>query len=866
MMNENVMRLSLVGEISGVGMWDYEPLSNTLVWDDAMFTMFGRSPAPAVSLFDIWKTSLLPEDLPGAEAALRDALSGARPLDTTYRIRRKDGEIRVILTRGRLHVDETGTPLRLIGVSRDITAQIQSEHALRDNERFLQILANVIPGMVGYWTYEQQCAFTNNEYMSWLGKRPEEILGLHMRDLLGGDLFQANEPFILRALKGEAQHFERSLKTAGGAQSHTLTHYIPDIDGAQVRGFYELVSDVTELKQTQFQLEELNTVLQQRTEEAESANAAKSRFLANMSHEIRTPMNAILGLLQLLKRTELSPRQQDYLEKAQLASRSLLNILNDILDFSKIEAGRMELETTSFRPDELMRTLALFLSPVVEGINVKLLFDIDADLPPVLQGDALRLQQVLLNLAGNAVKFTPQGQVVVSLRAVAITSGRVDVEFSVTDTGIGIPQDKLESIFEGFVQAESSTTRRYGGSGLGLAISRRLVQLMGGELEVESTPGRGSRFHFTVAFSPGSDSQTMDLHQRPSCESDVLGRRCLQGMRLLVVEDNSINRQVAQELLSQEGAHVVSVSNGPRAIEMVAATHPLFDAVLMDIHMPVMDGYTVTRQIRELPGMLELPIIAMTANALPDDRQKCIAEGMNDYVAKPIEMETLAAVLMTHCRGAANAGSALSQEYTDEPGIDLHKALTRLNNNRTLYARLAREFTMEQAGVVERVRRQVLQGLFNTGADELHTLKGVSATLGATTLSRCAADTESVLRANPEPDSCTALLHDLERQLFDTCASLLRVADELDLPDNPAENGVGPEAPMDRGEFAALLDDLELLLRSGNMRAVQKYDDIQQMCEKKLLQQLIPMNEAMRRLDFPAAAAQCRTMRERLLQ
>jgi CheY-like chemotaxis protein/HPt (histidine-containing phosphotransfer) domain-containing protein len=576
-------------------------------------------------------------------------------------------------------------------------------------------------------------------------------------------------------------------------------------------------------------------------------------------------MNAILGLLDLLKRTSLSPQQLDYTDKAQLASRSLLHILNDILDFSKIEAGRMELETTPFRPDELLRTLEVLLFPVVRDKNVKLLFSVDANLPPLLLGDTMRLQQVLLNLTGNAVKFTQHGQVVVSLRAVSVTAQRVEIEFSVKDSGIGISSDKLESIFEGFVQAESSTTRRFGGSGLGLAISRRLVRLMGGELEVESTPGAGSNFYFTLGFMPGSKHHTVNLQQRNFREVGVHNQH-LEGMRLLVVEDNSINRQVAQELLSQEGAHVETVSNGKQALEMITAASPLFDAILMDIHMPGMDGYTVTGRIRELPGMTDLPIIAMTANALTNDREKCIASGMNDHVTKPIEIDTLINVLLMNCRKFTMARSVSLDESLEWKGLELAKSLTRLGNNRSLYARLAREFAVEQAGTLERALSFLNQGLNGRAADELHALKGVAATLGAMRLSRSAAEAESILRSCPDPESGFAtLLCNLKQLLSETCSTLQRVADELDPPRKEAENGNCPESERDQEEVAAHLTELEQLLNSGNMRAVQAYGVFKHRYGKKLLQQLAPMDETMRRLDFTAAAALCQSMRERLL-
>ena len=859
---ESAMRLALVEEISGVGMWDYEPDSGTLTWDNAMFTIFGLSPPLPVPLFDAWRASLLPEDLTGAEAALRSAIAENRPMDTRYRIRRGDGKLRVIQTRGGPYRDDSGSPVRLIGVSKDITDQIQSEHALRDNERFLQILANVIPGMVGYWTYELNCAFANNEYLTWLGKRHEEILGMRMRDLLGAELFHDNEPFILRALDGEAQHFERSLTTADGKLNHTMTHYIPDIDGKQIRGFYELVSDVTELKQTQFQLEELNKALRHRTADAESANAAKSRFLANMSHEIRTPMNAILSFLHLLRRTTLLPQQQDYVEKARIASRSLLNILNDILDFSKIEAGRMELETTSFRPDELLRTLEVFLSPAVLEKDIKLLFRIDAALPRILWGDALKLQQILLNLAGNAVKFTQQGQVVVSMRSLSITSKRAEVEFSVKDTGIGIPADKLDSIFEGFVQAESSTTRRFGGSGLGLAISRRLVRLMGGELRVESTPDEGSTFHFTVGFAQPDNGRADDEPRHDFHENNVREGRLL-GMRLLVVEDNRLNREVALELLSQEGARVDIVPDGLQGIDAITSASPPFDAVLMDIHMPDMDGYAVTRRIRELPAMMDLPIIAITANALSGNREKCIAAGMNDHLPKPIEIETLITLLRHHCRGFSAARSLPEAMETEYPGFDPQKALARLGNNRSLYARLIREFAVERTRIMERVRGHMRRGRLTVVADELHTIKGVAATLGATTLSRYAAKAESTLRTGSEPATHDSMLRGLEQQLCEAGFMLRRVADELDPPRTAVENRSDPEPTVDRKVLATRLAGLEKLLRSGNMRAIREYEQIRQLCGNGLRNQLMPMDEAIKRLNFPAAAGHCQSLRER---
>ncbi|ABK98962.1 hybrid sensor histidine kinase/response regulator [Pelobacter propionicus] len=862
-LREKELRLDLVRKTFQIGFWEYEPGGDGEHGDDAMLRFLGKQADESASLYESWRASVLPEDLVEVEGGLRAALNEKTPFDTTYRFRRDDGQLRVIRAHGRLRKREEGRPPCLIGVSKDITELVQSEHAMRDNERFLKILANVIPGMVGYWTYEQYCAFANDEYQLWFGRSPEEMLGMHIRELLGTELYQDIEPFIHGALEGVPQHFQHALTRSDGQHCHTMIHYIPDMEGEQVRGFYELVSDITELKQTQFRLEELNTALQQRTEEAEAANAAKSRFLANMSHEIRTPMNAVLGLLHLLQRTELSPRQHDYIEKVQMASRSLLGILNDILDFSKIEADKMELETVPFFPQELLNNLAVFLSPSLQNKKVELLFDVDADLPPTLLGDALRLQQVLLNLTGNAVKFTEQGRIVVTIQVVSLTPDQARVRFSVKDTGIGIPADKLESVFTGFVQAESSTTRRFGGSGLGLTISRRLVRLMGGELEVESTLGKGSTFHFTITL--GRDGDTPAMNGRAYTGRNGAGQRSrLKGLHLLVVEDNPINRQIAQELLSQEGAGVEVASSGRQGLDLIARAQAPFDAVLMDIQMPDMDGYSASRRIRDALGMINLPIIAMTANALPDDRRRCHAAGMDGHIAKPIDPETLIAVLQTHCGDTTKQAEPQTADSVlggAQPEFSPQDALTRLNNNRGLYARLARSFERDQAAVAERVRDQLRQGQIDSAASDLHTLKGVSATLGAMALSRCAAEAEALLRGGRPLGEI--LLNDLERHFAEACDLLRRLADELD----PPREGAGEELPditPDRGEVAARLAFMEDLLRVGNMRALNEYEGIRRICGRDLRQRFFLLDDAVKRLNFPAAATQCRIIREEL--
>jgi hypothetical protein len=552
--------------------------------------------------------------------------------------------------------------------------------------------------------------------------------------------------------------------------------------------------DITARKTAEEALHRANVELSQERDRADNANRAKSQFLANMSHEIRTPMNAILGMVQLLAQTALTSRQRDYADKTEQAAKSLLGILNDILDFSKIEASKMSLENHPFSLDKLLRELSVILSANMGKNDVEALIDIDNRLPLHIKGDALRLQQILINLTGNAVKFTRHGEIILSMKLARLTQHSVTVDFSVSDTGIGMSPNQILHIFDGFSQAEVSTSRRFGGTGLGLAISRRLVELMGGKLEVESEPDVGSRFHFSLEFDLAESEQLVQdqylLASRPGMPGDkrlnalvvddnVMAREVLQnmvnslgwdcdtatdglhalrkiqasherrlpydvifmdwnmpemdgwqttmriremhndasapiiimvsaygrevlkerlqtgqktldgflvkpvttsmlfdavvdsragavardavsiarpptlrllGLNLLVVEDNFINQQIAQELLENEGAKVTVAGDGQSGVQLTLSTAPLFDAVLMDIQMPGMDGYAATVEIRRHGGMGALPIIAMTANAMAGDKEACLAAGMNDHIGKPIDLDSLVNTILRHCR------------------------------------------------------------------------------------------------------------------------------------------------------------------------------------------------------------------------
>lgn len=550
------------------------------------------------------------------------------------------------------------------GMSRIITEQRKLQQELKGQKRFLKSMMDAIPDLIFYKDADSVYLGCNIAFSEkFIGLSEEEIIGKtdldFVKDKKLAEFFRQKDREMLEA--GVPVTNEETITLADGSVIEIETMKTPffDEEGC-ASGLIGVSRDITARKQAEREL-----VLAGRS--AEAANIMKGQFLANMSHEIRTPMNGILGFLDLLQRTSLSETQKNYLHEAWNASEILLYLINEILDFSRIEAGRMILESRDFRPRQVIENAVALIAPKAPGPGIQIEFL--NNLPEVVIGDPSRLKQILINLLNNAVKFTEKGAIRLSVERIHPEEEGVILHFMVSDTGIGIREEDIETLFEPFIQADASTSRRYGGSGLGLSITRELTRLMGGDIWVESVYGSGSTFHFIVRLQGAEGLPTdalSDLSNMPLADIAVVGTQ-EQMPRILLAEDNDINTKLIAVMLENKGLECDIAMDGEEAVQAFRMND--YDLILMDCQMPGMDGYEATRIIRqETVGRKRPAIVAMTANAMVGDRAKCLEAGMDDYMSKPISRTVFNGILSRYLPAYEKLGEFADNDLENHYG------------------------------------------------------------------------------------------------------------------------------------------------------------------------------------------------------
>ena len=608
------------------------------------------------------------------------------------------------------------------------------------------------------------------------------------------------------------------------------------------------IRDMTVQNQTEL-LKRRGAELERQNQQVCEASRRKSDFLANMSHEIRTPMNAVIGLSYLLERTRLDPVQLGYVNKVKLASKALLSIISNVLDFSKIEAGELSIERAPFRLRDLLLDTSGLIAVQASAKGVDFVVDVSPALPDSLEGDATRIYQVLTNLLSNGVKFTDRGAVRLTVRPVQQTDQQVRVRFVVSDSGVGIAPEALTQVFKPFVQADDSTTRRFGGTGLGLSIVRELVGLMGGTVHAVSSPGVGSEFSVELDLPIGEHRALPALK---ASESAVGGRR-LVGARLLVVDDSSINLEVAQRILEGEGATVRLARNGQEALDHLLAAPDAVDAVLMDVQMPVLDGNDATRRIRNGLGLQDLPIIALTAGALTSERQLAEAAGMNDFLSKPFDPDALVNCLCRHLRIARAVDRVRAEVRSPAAvwphidGIDSADVSRRLGGDLKLFSSLLRRMfsTCFSGDLVNPPTAVALA--------RLHEIKGVAGTLGAKGIAATAHAAETAVRSSDAEQAgrlIRRLIQDVRQLEVDALAVLA-----------PSKPPASDPAPLSQRTLAHLLRSL----RSSALSATGTFESVAPQLRRALGDKtFVTTQSQIEGLEFEAAANTLERLVERI--
>ena len=902
-------------------------------------------------------------------------------------LERKDGRLIWCRAFSRA-IDPSDTSRGNVVIFEDITAERAAAEALRRVNDEQQAIFDAASSGIALITERilTRCNVRLHQMFGWpigemVGKPTAIWYPDQAADIAGG------EGVYEKIWRGEVSCRDQELVRRDGSRFWArLTGTAVDIK-SRAKGTVWVIDDITAERAAIEQMRQARML-------AEAAARMKSDFLANMSHEIRTPMNAIIGMSHLAMKTELTPQQRNYMSKIQMSSQHLLGIINDILDFSKIEAGKMTVENIAFDLNQVFSNVAGLIAEKATAKGLELIFDVSSEVPTDLIGDPLRLGQVIINFASNAVKFTERGEIVIRVSKEQESEHELVLNFSVSDTGIGLTPEQQSQLFQSFQQADASTTRKYGGTGLGLAISKQLTELMGGQVGVESEPGVGSTFWFTAKLGRGQASAHRQLpapdlrgrralvvddneHAReiiveqlrsmtfvvtplssgaqavaeigradrvgepyeivfldwqmpemdgiataekirelglarpphllmvtaygrdevmvaakaagiedllvkptsPSLMFESVMRALgsdggdqarnpvpapvmtnvgpLAGSRVLLVEDNELNQEVAQELLQSAGFVVDVAENGAIALQKIQQATKPYAVVLMDMQMPVMDGLTATREIRKLPRHAQLPIVAMTANAMAGDRDRCIEAGMNDHVAKPIDPEQLWSTLARwikpqDAQAVAEPARKPATQSQDVPcalapiaGLDMSAGLHRALGREVLYVSLLRKFVLGQREFSARLATALAQPDWQDAERLAHTLKGLSAQIGAIDLSRQSEALELAIRRRQDASSFATVQAAVARQLAELLDSITRAL--------PPEAPATPPVEVDVPRLRELCATLAAQLSTDDFASGETFDASADLLQAALRENYKPVSEAVHNFDFARA-------------